>query len=122
MELSPHGEASDELYLFPRLRGLDDRLEALDGALHQAVEVSSRELATEAVEFTLASLWSCVPGIPLEEVLQGVIPGYEREARGHVHGLAADVVATFVPEAGDDPAAGGGDSTAVAEEESNAGQ
>ena len=100
---------------------LGNRLEVLDGALHQAVKVSSRELTTEAVEFTLVSLWSCVPGIPLEEVLQGVIPGYEREARGHVHGLAADVVATFVPEAGDDPAVGGGDSPAAAEE-SNAGQ
>jgi len=30
----------------------------LDAAVRQAVEHSSRELAMEAVEFTLASLWS----------------------------------------------------------------
>ena len=104
VELPPCGEASDELYLLPCMRVLGSCLEVLDGALRQVVELSSRELTTEAVEFMLASLWSRIPGVPLEEVQQGIVPGYEREARGLVRGLAADIVATFIPKAGDGPA------------------
>jgi len=67
------------------------------------------------MEFTLASLWSRIPGVPLEEVLQGIVPRYDREVRGLVRGLAANVVAMFVPEAGDGAPAGGGDGPVVAE-------
>jgi len=36
-EIPPCSKASDEIYLLPQMRVLGDRLEALDGALHQAV-------------------------------------------------------------------------------------
>ena len=114
VELPPRGESQDELYLLPHMRVLGDRLDTLDGVLRQAMEASSREIAMEAVEFTMASLWSHVPGIPLEEVLLGVVPSYEAKARGQVHHLAADVVASFAPETGDDPAAGGGEDPVTA--------
>ena len=58
----------------------------------------------------------------MEEVLQDVVPGYEREARGLVHGMAADIIATTVAEAGDGLAAGGSAGPTAAEEESDAGQ
>ena len=122
VELPPRDNAPDETYLLPLMRALGDRLEALVGALRQTFEVSSRELATQVVEFTLASLSSGVPDIPLEEVLQGIIPGYEAEARGHIRNLAADVVATFVPEVGGDTWAGGGGDPAAVEDESDDGQ
>lgn len=62
------------------------------------------------------------PSIPLEEVLLGVVPVYEAEARSHIRRWAAEVVATFVPEAGDDPIDGGGGDPAATKEESNSGQ
>ena len=62
------------------------------------------------------------PQQPPEEVLLGVVPSYEAEARGHVRNLAADVVATFVPESGGDPLAGVVSDPAAMEEESDAGQ
>ena len=39
----------------------------------------------------------------MEEVLLGIVPGYEFEACDHVRSLEADVVAMFVPEIGGDP-------------------
>ena len=57
----------------------------------------------------------------MEDVLQGVVPRYDREVRGLVRGLAANVVAMFVPEASDGAPAGGGDGPVVAEV-SDAGQ
>ena len=114
MELPPHGESQDELYLHPHMRVLGDRLDTLDGVLRRAMEASSREIAMEAVEFTMASLWSHVPSIPLEEVLLSVVPSYKAKARGQVHHLAVDVVASFVPETGDNPAARGGEDSATA--------
>ena len=74
------------------------------------------------MEFTLASLWSHVPDAPLEEVLLGIILGYEVKACGHVRNLAVDIVATFAPEASGDPLAAGGDDSVAPEEESDAGQ
>jgi hypothetical protein len=114
VKLPPHGESQDELYLYPHMRVQGDRLDTLDGVLRRAMEASLREIATEAVEFTMDSLWSRVPGIPLEEVLLGVVTSYEAKVRGQVHHLAVDVIASFVPETGDDPAVGGGEDSATA--------
>jgi len=63
-------------------------------------------MATEAVQFAQSSLWSRVPGLPLEEVLDGVIPGYEREARDRTRVVVERMVDTFAPEAAGDPPAG----------------
>ena len=78
----------------------------------------------EAVEFTLASLWSRVPNAPLDDVLLGIIPSEETAARDHVRYLAVEVVGTFTPEDSCGPPARGGDPAAQpasSEEESNAG-
>ena len=56
-------------------------------------------MATEAVKFTLVSLWSRIPDLPLEEVLEGVIHGLGREACIRTCTVAENVVASFVPEA-----------------------
>jgi len=85
---------------------LGDRLGELQCALWQAVKDSSLALATEAVKFTLVCLWSHIPDLPLEEVLEGVIQGLGREARIRTRTIAENVVASFVPEAvSDDPVA-----------------
>ena len=85
---------------------LGDRLGELQCALWQAVKDSSLALATEAVKFTLVCLWSRIPDLPLEEVLDGVIPGYEREARDRTRVVVERMVDTFAPEAAGDPPAG----------------
>ena len=43
------------------MRALGDQVEGLEATVQEGMEDSSQELATEVVEFTLASLWSRFP-------------------------------------------------------------
>ena len=72
-------------------------LGGLDGVFRRAIEDSSRALATEAVQFALPSLWSRVPDLPVEEVLEGVIQGYKDEVRARTLAVAREVLNTFAP-------------------------
>ena len=74
-------------------------------------------LATEAVQFALSSLWSRIPDFPVEEVTEGIVRGYEEEARARTLIVAEEVVKTFVlTTAGDPPAGDGADLEAQPEE------
>ena len=107
VELPRQGELPPgELYLLPRKAILGDLLAGLDGVLRRAVEDSSRALDTEAVQFGLSSPGSCFPDLPLEEVLERVIPGYEREVRERIPGVAEGVVDSFALAATADPPVG----------------
>jgi hypothetical protein len=104
VELPRQGELPPgELYLLPSKVILGDLLAGLDGVLRRAVEDSSRALDTEAVQFGLSSPGSCVPDLPLEEVLERVIPGYERD---RIRGVAEGVVDSFALAATADPPVG----------------
>ena len=58
------------------------------------------------MQFALPSLWSRVPNLPVEEVLEGVIQGYEDEARARTLAVAREVLNTFAPATAGDPPAG----------------
>ena len=101
------------------MRALGNQVEGLEATVQEGMEDSSRELATEVVEFTLASLWSRFPILAVEEVMQGIISGDEACARDHVRHL----VGTFTAEAGGAPPTEGNDlevsATAAEESESS---
>ena len=72
VESAPRSDsAPDELYLLPKMELVVVRLGELGGVLQQAIKESSRSLATEAVQFALAGLWSRLPNIPVEEAMEG---------------------------------------------------
>ena len=108
MEFAPRSDSTtDELYLLPRMNLLGSLLGELDSALWRAVEDSSRSLATRAVQFALASLWSRIPDFPVEEAMGGIDQRFEEEAQARTEVVAREVVNTFAPMPASDPPAGG---------------
>ena len=52
-------------------------------------------MATEAVQFALSSLWSCIPDFPVEEAAEGIVRGLEVEASARTEVVARKAVSTF---------------------------
>lgn len=69
-----HGEVKveDPLRLVPQLSTLAGRLELLEEHIRESVEGRSRELASKAVAYTMASLWSHLPNTSMERVREGI--------------------------------------------------
>jgi len=86
-----------ELYLLPGMELLGVLLGELGGVLRQAVEESSWSLATEAVQLVLASLWSRLPDVPVQEAAEGIIRGFDVEARARTEAMAREGVNTSAP-------------------------
>jgi hypothetical protein len=97
LDLPPRTIADGRSQFLPQLVVLAEWLEELGDTIQEAIVAGSQKLATKVVEHILASLKSQLPNMPLEMALDGIIPGNKEMACKQFRGLAADVVAMFVP-------------------------